>query len=97
MSRTRFYKTKKRNDGKQQYRSFVFPTFEESSDDIVIEISEYTRLDVLAEQFFDDASLWWVIAVYNNLSEPSLYVSDQTYLRIPNDIQRVYSKIKDLN
>lgn len=97
MSRTKFYKTKKRIDGKQQYTSFVFPSFNESADDIVINVSEYDRLDVLAEQFFNDPTLWWVISVYNNISEPSLYVNNRTYLRIPNDIQKVFSKIKELN
>lgn len=97
MSRTKFYSTKKRIDGKRQYRSFVFPTFEERSDDIVIEINGATKLDVVANNFFDDPTLWWVIAVYNNINEPSLYVKDRQYLRIPNDIQTVYSKIKELN
>lgn len=97
MSRTKFYRTKKREDGKQQYRSLTFPSFEESSDDIVIQIGDYDRLDVIAEEFFGDPSLWWVIAVYNNIGNPSLYVDSQQYLRIPNDIQRVFSKIKELN
>ena len=97
MSRTRFTDTKKREDGKLQYESLVLPNFEESSDDIVISISEAKRLDAIAEQFFGDPTLWWVIAVYNNLGEASLSVKDVKYLRIPNDIQTVYDKIKELN
>jgi len=97
MSRVKFFNTKKREDGKQQYASFVFPSFEENPDDIVIEVDEYSRLDILAEQFFNDATLWWVLAVYNNIGEPSLYVNDRTILRIPNDIQTVFTKIKELN
>lgn len=97
MSRTRFVNTKNRLDGKKQFTSLIMPSFSESSDDIVISINGATRLDQLAQQFFDDPTLWWVLAVYNNLGEPSLYVKDQNYLRIPADIQSVFEKINRVN
>lgn len=97
MSRTQFVKTKKRIDRKEQYESFIIPNFEERSDDIVIQINEYSRLDVIALDLYGDPQLWWVLASYNNLPGDSLYTTDLTYLRIPADIQTVYSKIKELN
>lgn len=97
MSRTKFTTVKKRIDGKSQYNSLVLPTFSESSSDIVINVNNSTRLDVLAQQFFGDPTLWWVIALYNNIGDGSLYVKDQKYLRIPSDIQSIYNDIRDLN
>lgn len=97
MSRTRFSKTKRRVDNKQQYESLVIPSFEERSDDIVIEVNDYTRLDVLANDFFNDSTLWWVLASYNNMNGSSLYTTGKKYLRIPSDIQIVFNKIKELN
>lgn len=98
MSRSRFTKTKKRLDGVQQYTSLNLPSFSETSDDIVINVSRGTRLDMLAQQFFGDATLWWVIAMYNNIGDASLYLRDDiSYLRIPNDIQQVFNEIKSLN
>jgi len=97
MSRTRFTKTKKRFDSKQQYQSLILPIFEERSDDIIVEVNDYTRLDVLANRFFNDATLWWVISAYNQLPADSIYTTDKKNLRIPNNIQTVFNKIKDLN
>jgi hypothetical protein len=97
MSRTKFSQVKKRIDGKQHYQTLIFPTFEERSDDIVIQINDYTRLDVIANDFFKDSTLWWIISVYNNLDGSSLYTTGKQYLRIPSDIQTVYNKIKEVN
>jgi hypothetical protein len=97
MSRTRFTTTKKRQDGKQQYNSLNLPSFLESSSDVVINVNNATRLDSLAQQFFGDATLWWVIALYNNLGDASLFVKDRTFLRIPSNIETVFNEIRNLN
>jgi len=97
MSRTRFTNTKRRNDNKLQYQSLVIPNFEERTDDTVIEINDYTRLDVLASDIFGDSTLWWVLASYNNLPGDSLYTTGVRYLRIPSDINIVYNKVKEVN
>jgi len=97
MSRTRFINTKRRNDNKLQYQSLVIPNFEERTDDTVIEINDYSRLDVLASDIFGDSTLWWVLASYNNLPGDSLYTTGVKYLRIPSDINIVYNKVKEVN
>jgi len=97
MSRTRFTNTKRRNDNKLQYQSLVIPNFEERTDDTVIEINDYSRLDVLASDIFGDSTLWWVLASYNNLPGDSLYTTGVRYLRIPSDINIVYNKVKEVN
>jgi len=97
MSRTRFINTKRRNDNKLQYQSLVIPNFEERTDDTVIEINDYSRLDVLASDIFGDSTLWWVLASYNNLPGDSLYTTGVRYLRIPSDINIVYNKVKEVN
>ena len=97
MSRTKFLKTKRRQDNQQQYQTFVLPSFEERSDDVVINIDDYTRLDVLANDLFGDPKLWWVLAVYNNLEGGSLFTTGRDTLRIPSDIKIIYDKIKEVN
>lgn len=97
MSRTRFLNTKRRNDNKLQYQSLVIPNFEERTDDTVIEVNDYSRLDVLASDIFGDSTLWWVLASYNNLPGDSLYTTGVRYLRIPSDINIVYNKVKEVN
>lgn len=97
MSRTRFLNTKRRNDNKLQYQSLIIPTFEERSDDVVISVNDYTRLDVLAQDLFNDSTLWWVLAAYNNLEGGSLFTTGRTTLRIPSDLNIVYDKVKEVN
>jgi len=97
MSRTRFLNTKRRNDNKLQYQTLIIPNFDERSDDFIIDVNDYTRLDVLAQDVFDDAGLWWVLASYNNLSGDSLYTTGITTLRIPSDVNLVFDKIKKEN
>lgn len=97
MSRTKFLKTKRRQDNKQQYQTFVLPSFSERSDDVVINIDDYTRLDVLANDLFGDPKLWWVLAAYNNLEGDSLFTTGRDTLRIPSDIKIIYDKIKEVN
>ena len=97
MSRTRFVNTKKRNDNKLHYQSLIIPNFEERNDDIIINVNDYTRLDVLAQELFNDAKLWWILSAYNNLEGDSLFPTGKTTLRIPFDVNIVYDKIKEVN
>jgi nucleoid-associated protein YgaU len=43
------------------------------------------RLDKLALDFYNDGSLWWVIAAANGLGKGTLVVQPNTRLRIPSE------------
>jgi hypothetical protein len=43
------------------------------------------RLDSLANQFYDDSSLWWIIATANNIHDSGFSVAPGTILRVPVD------------
>jgi hypothetical protein len=66
------------------YHSQLLPYIEPSDSDIVIITEEEDRLDLLAYQFYNDPNLWWVIAVYNNLTDIDLKLEAGLQLRIPN-------------
>lgn len=55
----------------------------ESSGDRFITIEKDTRLDVLANTYYNDFSLWWVIAMANNIMDGLETVKKDTVLRIP--------------
>jgi|15BtaG_2_1085339.scaffolds.fasta_scaffold03373_2 nucleoid-associated protein YgaU len=44
---------------------------------------EGDRLDSLANEFYKDVTLWWVIAAANNLGKGSFTVSAGKLMRIP--------------
>jgi nucleoid-associated protein YgaU len=76
------------------YDSVLMSYFEPLDSDIVIITSAEDRLDLLANHYFGDASLWWVIAAKNNLLDIDLKLEPGTTLRIPNNITSVLDKIK---
>jgi len=57
-----------------------------SPDDTYIETTSLDRLDKLAYIFYDDSTLWWIIASANGLGKGSLIVPEGTKLRIPSKI-----------
>lgn len=74
------------------YNSILLPYIEPVDSDILIITEEDDRLDLLANQFFGDASLWWVIATYNNLTDIDTKLEPGLQLRIPNTAASVTRK-----
>lgn len=78
-------KTKKLDDGRNVYRTKLYPNIPLRDDDIYIATQTGDRLDTIAYQFYGDQSLWWIIASANNIHDPSFSVDDGTILRLPKD------------
>ena len=66
---------------KSVYRTTIYKKVEEKNSDMYFIAQSGDRLDILAERFYKDASLWWVIARANNLK--TMNVPAGTSLRIP--------------
>lgn len=76
------------------YDSVVLPHVNPIDSDILIITSAEDRLDLLANHYFGDASLWWVIAVTNNLTDIDLKLEPGTQLRIPTNVSQIKKLIK---
>jgi len=76
------------------YNSIVLPYVEPVDTDILIMTNDGDRLDLLANHYFGDSSLWWVIATANNLTDIDLKLKSGTQLRIPSDVNRIADLIK---
>lgn len=68
----------------QVYNSALLPALSPSDTDIVILTTMGDRLDLLANEYYGDATMWWVIAAKNNLTDVPLTLSEGIVLRIPN-------------
>jgi hypothetical protein len=56
------------------------------------------RFDLLAQQYYNDSSLWWVISTSNEtLPQNSLYIPTGTQIRIPTDISNILNAYALLN
>jgi hypothetical protein len=85
MSRYAQTKAVRDNQGKRRLQSAITPVPPFSADDVYIKITSPDRLDKLANTFYNDPTLWWVIASANGIGKGTLMVARDTVLRIPSN------------
>ncbi len=97
-SRYTYSKIQTEKDTKKQYLgSVIYPKIKPTDNDLYV-ISESTdRLDLLAHKYYGDKSLWWVIAVANNLNNASLYIGEGVQLRIPSNLSQILNDLEKIN
>lgn len=62
----------------------IYPEVAPSEEDYYIVTSMGDRFDILAKQFYDNQSYWWIIASANpNVRRDTLYITPGVQLRIP--------------
>jgi len=85
------------NSKKQYFESVIYPKIKANDDDLYV-ISEVTdRLDLLANKYYGDTSLWWIIAVANNINDASFYVTEGLQLRIPSNVYKILNDLEKIN
>tara|TARA_R110002050_G_scaffold82013_4_gene175606 strand:+ start:41 stop:352 length:312 start_codon:yes stop_codon:yes gene_type:complete len=88
----------KDNNGARYYSTPFYPKVPLSENDIYVLTGEGDRLDLLAEQFYGDPNLWWVISSSNgDLPQNSLNLAVGTQLRIPSNTNKVINNFNKLN
>jgi uncharacterized membrane protein len=99
-SRYQYIKIIKNSIGKRYYTNNIYPQIPISGNDYYVITSVTDRLDLLANDFYGDPSLYWVIAAANNISGDSLVPEPGTQLRIPFNIEtaiNAYTRINQNN
>ena len=66
------------------YDSTLLSYVEPTDTDIVILTTMGDRLDLLANEYYGDSTMWWVIAIKNNLTDIDLTMQGGIQLRIPS-------------
>ena len=89
--------TQTRWDGKQVYMTTIYPPVPPSNTDLLVTAVQGDYLDTLAFKYYNDPTLWWVIANVNNLGKGRLSVPPGTQLRIPTDIATILNQFTQLN
>jgi phage tail protein X len=84
--------------GKLVYKTVRYPEVPLSSEDIYVYTQQGDRFDILAKQFYQDSSLWWVIAIGNpQVTLGSLIIPEGIQLRIPAFPANVVNTYKTIN
>ena len=84
--------------GKRYYVNSKYPEVPLSINDVYVITNDGDRLDLLAYQYYNDPSLWWIISISNSdLPQNSLYLSPGTQLRIPLNYTDILAAYNTLN
>ncbi len=84
-------------DGKKVYKSTIYPTVLPQASDLLVIANETDYLDTLAQKYYNDPTLWWIIASVNNVGKGRMSVTPGTQLRIPSDVYSIINEFKALN
>jgi len=90
---------KRRENGDRVYSYTLYPKIPIKNSDVFITPTYGDRLDVLANDYYGDTSLWWIIAQANGIKGfTSLYTKNfKGELRIPIQIQDILSEFNSMN
>ncbi len=97
---TRYTYTNKKTDSDTSVtymESTIYPKIEPKNSDFYIIASAGDRLDLLANRYYKDPSMWWVIATANNLNDANFFVEVGTQLRIPADVSEILNNLYKIN
>ena len=75
-----------------------YPSIPLSFEDTYVITTEGDRFDILAQTYYKDPGLWWIISSANpELSQNSLYITPGTQLRIPSNPSDIIKRYRSLN
>ena len=99
MSRYKNTKTVRDDDKILKYESTIYQKVPENNTDIYVITQSGDRLDLLANQFYQDVSLYWIIAISNpnEVDFGSLSIKPGTQLRIPTEVFEILDQYNELN
>ena len=97
-SRLRTLKVKKSNR-KRIYRALKYPEIPLSIEDLYITTTDGDRLDLLANQFYQDVDMWWIIATANPgvVKRDTFNLKPGLQIRIPTSTQGIIQEFEELN
>jgi hypothetical protein len=88
----------KTSETKKNYlESTIYPKIKATDNDLYIISTQGDRLDLLANQYYGDRNLWWIIAVANNLNDASLSIEPGKQLRIPGNTSNILNDLEKIN
>lgn len=86
-----------RYDGKRVYNTTTYPIILPSPSDIFVISNEGDFLDTLAYKYYGDPTLYWIIAVINNIGKGRMSIEPGLTLRIPSNVNDIINKFNNIN
>jgi hypothetical protein len=106
MNRYQFIATTSIN-GKKCYQTTKYPEVPLTENDVYVYTTDGDRFDTLANQYYGDQTLWWIISIANtavagtslpsDLPQNSLIIPTGSQIRIPANYSGIINSFKILN
>tara|TARA_R110000822_G_scaffold134695_2_gene272347 strand:- start:286 stop:582 length:297 start_codon:yes stop_codon:yes gene_type:complete len=96
MKRYEITKLKLDKSGVRVYGTTYYPRIPIKNSDQFIYTRVGDRLDNLAHKYYQDNTLWWILAKANGI-KGKIALKPSILLRIPGDIMGILEKFEDLN
>jgi hypothetical protein len=85
-------------NNKRAYKTVRYPEIPLSENDIYVISQAGDRFDILANEYYSDPTLWWVISISNqNLLQNSLSIPEGQQIRIPNNLSSILFNFENIN
>ena len=94
----RYSTTRKKVDrsGSRVYATTLYPEMPIENSDQFIYTKEGDRLDKLADKYYGDHTLWWILAKANGI-RGKIALEPSELIRIPGNSTQIIQKFKNLN
>tara|TARA_R110002012_G_scaffold144356_1_gene302539 strand:+ start:1749 stop:2054 length:306 start_codon:yes stop_codon:yes gene_type:complete len=98
-NRNKYTKRKVDFNKKRYYTPLKYPEIPLSENDLYVVTIDGDRLDLMAQQFYNDIRLWWIIANANpdTLRRDSYSVPSGLDIRVPREINKILKDFEKLN
>ena len=83
----------KDKNGIRYYRATILTAIPLKDSDQFVYPKSGDRFDTMAQKYYGDSNLWWIIAKANNISGGQIGLDPEKKIRIPIDIQSVLDSV----
>ena len=90
-------KVKKDKNGTRYYKPTVVPNVPIKDSDIFVYPIYGDRFDTIAQRYYNDSTLWWIIAKANELSKGQISADPLKKIRIPTEIDDILESVQKSN
>ena len=90
-------KIRKDKNGTRYYKPTIVPNVPIKDSDIFVYPVYGDRFDIIAQRYYNDSTLWWIIAKANELSKGQISPDPLKKLRIPIEIDDILESVEKSN
>ena len=84
---------RKDKNGVRYYRPTIVPNIPITDGDQFVFPFDGDRLDSLAQRYYGDSNLWWIIAKANEISDGQIGLDPEKKIRVPIDIENILNRL----